>query len=159
MTRSSPSDFDFLKGRWRVRHRRLAARLVNSRDWQEFEGTMTWQPVLGGQANIDDNVLNFPGGAYRALTVRSFDPDSGQWSIWWLDSRHPDTLGTPVVGSFANGVGTFYADETMNGRPVRTRFLWTDVSTPSPHWEQAASVDGGRTWETNWTMRFVREDE
>jgi len=30
---------------------------------------------------------------------------------------------------------------------------------PGPHaprWEQALSVDGGATWETNWTMDFVR---
>jgi hypothetical protein len=158
MSKPGQGDFDFLRGRWRVRHRRLVARLVNSSDWQEFDGTMTLQPVLGGQGNVDDNVLDLPGGAYRAVTVRAFDPDTGQWAIWWLDSRYPDTLGTPVVGSFENGVGTFYADETMNGRPVRTRFLWTDIATPSPHWEQAASVDGGKTWETNWKMRFIREE-
>jgi hypothetical protein len=58
-----------------------------------------------------------------------------------------------VVGRFEKGVGTFYADDEFNGKPIRVRYLWTH--TPNPHWEQAFSDDGGKTWETNWTMDFT----
>jgi hypothetical protein len=154
---SGENDFDFLRGRWCVRHRRLAKRLANSDDWEEFDGVMLSQPILGGQGNIDDNVLNYPGGTFRAAAVRAFDVESGTWSIWWLDARYPTTLGTPLIGGFASGVGEFYADEIFDGRPVRTRFLWTNVETPTPRWQQAFSIDGGATWETNWIMDFRRE--
>ena len=60
-----------------------------------------------------------------------------------------------VVGGFKNDVGTFYAEDTFNGKPIRVRFLWTNLAT-KPHWEQAFSDDGGKTWETNWIMEFVR---
>jgi hypothetical protein len=30
------------------------------------------------------------------------------------------------------------------------------VTTPTPHWEQAFSDDGGETWETNWVAEFTR---
>ena len=57
------SDFDFLRGDWLVRHRRLAARLVGSERWDTFDGTMTSQPILGGQGNIDDTFsTRRPGG-------------------------------------------------------------------------------------------------
>ena len=32
------------------------------------------QKMLGGQANVDDNVLYAPAGTYRAITIRVFDP-------------------------------------------------------------------------------------
>jgi hypothetical protein len=149
------SDFDFLVGSWRVHHRRLKERLAGNHDWIEFEGTCAMQKILGGAGNMDDNVLDFPGGAYRAVTLRTYDPAKGQWSIWWFDSRTPSHLDPPVVGGFKNGVGTFYAEDTFKGKPIRVRFLWTNLAT-KPHWEQAFSDDGGKTWETNWIMEFVR---
>jgi len=146
--------FDFLIGNWRVHHRRLKERLANNREWVEFEGTSIARKILGGRGNMDDNVLNLPGGAYRAVTVRTYDPAEKLWSIWWIDSRHPGPLDPPVVGRFENGVGTFYADDTFNGKPIRVRYLWTNQSD-APHWEQAFSEDEGKTWETNWTMDFT----
>ena len=153
---SGVSDFDFFIGSWRVVHRRLKERLVNNSEWVEFEGTSTAQKILGGFGNIDDNTLALPDGAYRAASLRAFDPDKKQWSIWWLDSRNPGHLDPPVVGRFENGVGTFYAEDTFNGKPIRVRFLWTQVTSSVPHWEQAFSADAGATWETNWTMDFTK---
>ena len=51
-----------------------------------------------------------------------------------------------VVGRFETGEGAFYSDETIDGRPVRVRFLWLRTTGDSPRWEQAMSVDGGATW-------------
>ena len=159
MDQASEHDFDFLMGRWRVLHRRLRERLAGNNDWQEFDGTCSAQPLLGGQGNVDDNVLNLPAGAYRAASFRAFDAQTRRWAIWWLDARWPHTVGMPVVGGFEGGVGTFYADETLDGRPIRVRFRWTHTRTPSPCWEQAFSPDAGETWEVNWMMRFVRVEE
>lgn len=85
----SIDDFDFLVGRWRVRHRRLVGRLVGSTTWEEFDGECAMQKMLGGQANVDDNVLHAPAGTYHAIAVRVFDPEARAWSIFWIDSRYP----------------------------------------------------------------------
>ena len=155
----TPGDFDFFVGAWRVQHRRLKERLVDCQQWEPFEGSSSMQKMLGGHANVDDNVLHLPDGDYRALTLRSFDVATGLWSIWWLDGRHPGRLDVPVVGSFSKGIGCFYADETLNGQAIRVRFLWTPNSELGrPRWEQAFSSDGGATWETNWVMDFQRLD-
>ena len=73
---------------------------------------------------MDDNVIDLPGDAYRAVTLRAFDPKTGLWAIWWLDGRDPGAnLDPPVKGGFDGGVGTFFADITFSGKPVRMRFV------------------------------------
>lgn len=154
--RDGSHDFDFFFGSWRVHHRRLRERLTGCAEWVEFGGTVTTQPLLGGAGNVDDNVLDLPGGAYRAATLRAYDAVKHCWSIWWLDGRQPGKLDVPVEGGFVDGTGTFYAEDTLNGRPIRVRFCWLRTSTTTPRWEQAFSPDAGQSWETNWTMDFFR---
>jgi hypothetical protein len=153
---STPHDFDFFVGPWQVRHRRLTERLTGCDDWEHFDGHTQMWPLLGGHGNVDDNLLHLPTGPYRAVSMRTFDAATGQWSIWWVDGRHPHRLDPPVVGGFAAGVGEFLCDDELRGQPIRVRFRWTRTDTPSPRWEQAFSGDGGRTWETNWVMDFSR---
>lgn len=154
---TAPSDFDFVLGDWRVKHRRLKERLANSDEWIEFDGEMSTRSVLGGFGNIEDNLLKFPEGEFRAVALRSYDAANHTWSIWWLDGRFPGRIDVPVVGSFAEGVGTFYAEDTFQGKPIRIRFLWSRRGADQLRWEQAFSPDAGATWETNWTMDFFRK--
>jgi len=151
--------FDFLHGSWRVHHHRLRARLAHSSDWEDFDGTSRCWGILGGDGNVDDNVIEFPSGTYRASTMRVFDARAGVWRIWWFDARNVETLDPPLVGSFHDGVGTFYADDNWQGKPIRVRFLWRSASSDSARWEQAFSDDKGKTWETNWVMSFEKVHE
>ncbi len=153
---SGACDFDFLFGRWNVAHRRLRARLCGDDRWEAFTGTMEAWPMLGGLGNVDDNWLDLPAGAYRAATLRTFDPASGMWSIWWIDGRNPRTLDVPVRGWFEDGTGLFCAEDTHEGRPIRVRFVWSDITAHSAKWSQAFSPDAGETWEVNWEMEFTR---
>jgi hypothetical protein len=153
----SAHDFDFLFGQWQVHHRRLETRLAHSDRWIEFEGQSTAQAVLGGAGNIDDNLLELPSGRYRAVTLRAFDAEKRLWSIWWLDARAPQgPLDPPLRGGFVDGVGTFFASDTFQGRPIRVRYIWSHITAESCQWEQAFSDDGGKSWETNWVMQFRR---
>ena len=150
-------DFDFISGQWRVHHRRLKERLAGNHDWVEFEGTSTSYKLMDGWGNVDDNVIGLPEGAYRAAGLRSYDPKTGLWAIWWHDGRTPSAdLDPPVKGRFENGVGAFYCDDTFKGKPIRVRYTWSRITPTSAHWEQAFSPDAGKTWETNWMMDFQR---
>jgi hypothetical protein len=154
---TSPAEFDFLIGSWSVTHRRLKHRLTGSTEWDTFSGSCVVWKILGGFGNVDDNVLELPTGTYRATSLRSYNATTTTWSIWWLDARNPDRLDVPVVGRFEDGVGTFFANDRLAGKPIVVRFRWTLLAPDSPHWEQAFSSDDGRTWETNWTMDFKRK--
>ena len=112
---------------------------------------------MGGYANVDDDVFEVPGGTYRGVAPRSFDAKSRQWSIWSLDSRTPLAPLDPLVrGNIHDGVGPFYADEMWNGKPIRMRFIWSEITPSSCHWEQALSAEGGKSWETKWIQDLKR---
>ena len=150
-------DFDFFIGRWWVRHRRLQRRLEGDDRWDEFGGTCETRAMLGGLGNVDDNVLELPGGTYRAATFRLFNPATRLWSIWWVDARNM-ALEPPVHGRFdhKDGIGSFFGEDSWSGRPIRVRFIWSQITATSARWEQAFSADGGASWETNWLMDFHR---
>jgi hypothetical protein len=148
-------DFDFLVGEWRVHHHRLKP---DSQEWMDFEGTASNRKLMDGGANMEEHVLAAPYGAYRAIALRAYDPKTGHWAIWWLDGRYPSgPLDPPVEGRFDNGVGTFYSDYTQDGKPMRVRFVWSNITPTSARWEQSLSSDGGKTWATNWIMNFNRD--
>ncbi|MEZ5307175.1 MAG: hypothetical protein R2684_08535 [Pyrinomonadaceae bacterium] len=139
-----------------MRHRRLDRRFEGCEDWTEFAGETATRKILQGFGNIEDNLLHFPDGDVRAAALRSFDPNTGKWAIWWLDQRIPHSIDVPVIGGFEEGIGTFIANDTLDGIPIVVRFKWHKNIGGSPLWEQAFSKDDGATWETNWTMEFTR---
>ncbi len=149
-------DFDFFMGIWKCRHRYLAKRLVNCHDWIEFDGSCAARKILGGWGNSDDSQINLPGDSYRGMSLRTWDPLKGMWTIYWLDSRCPSRLFPPVKGRFENGSGVFYGDDHLKGRAIRVRYLWSRIAPHSARWEQAFSLDEGNSWETNWYMDFTR---
>ena len=148
-------DFDFWMGNWKVHNRYLRERLQGSSEWDEFEATSVARPLLDGLGNQDEFRTDYQGG-FIGMSFRFFDPTEGTWAIYWADTRRSGLLDPPVVGSFSGDVGTFEGTDTLEGRPIRVRFVWSGVTTSTPRWEQAFSDDGGETWEVNWVMEFTR---
>ncbi len=146
--------FDFEFGQWRVHHR---IKRAADGQWVEFEGTSEDRPIMGGSANVEDNIFHRPGGDTRGVALRAYDAKKDEWAISWVDSRDPTaSLDPPVRGRFKDGVGTFYSDQVVGGKPTRTRYIWSRITPTSARWEQALSEDGGKTWATNWIMDFRR---
>src|SRR5260370_36649529 len=50
---SSPNDFDFLVGKWKMHNRRLNKRLENCKDWTEFDSLDENSKTLSGTADMD----------------------------------------------------------------------------------------------------------
>jgi hypothetical protein len=149
-----PDDFAYFAGGWTTAQRRLKARGVGSDEWEEFPATLCMTPYLEGHATVDE--LYFPTKGWAGLTLRTFDLEKRQWSIYWVSST-TGTLGTPVLGGFDGDRGEFYGVDEDGGRPVKVRYAWTKIDQDHARWEQAFSYDG-RTWEINWTAEFTRAD-
>ena len=148
-------DFDFLVGRWRVRHHRLVGRLVGSTTWQDFGGESVLQLMMDGHATVDDNIIEIPSGTYRAVALRVLGAQSRRWAVYWFDGRS-SKIDPPVFGGFDGRHGIFLGEDVLNGRPIRVRFQWFIDAPDRLRWEQAFSPDAGATWETNWRMALER---
>jgi hypothetical protein len=89
------------------------------------------------------------------LALRLYQPDTRRWTINWSNGAN-GTLDLAMTGAFRDGRGAFYSQERLDGRAIFVRFVWTSLDQNTARWEQAYSVDGAQTWETNWIMDFIR---
>lgn len=148
-------DFDFLLGNWHIHNRRLRRRLENSQEWEEFRGSASVKPILGGLGNFDEGLFEFPAGKLAGVTLRLFNTTTQEWSLYWADSRGGG-LFAPMIGKFKEGRGEFYAQEKHENQTVLSRFIWSGIAANQCHWEQALSEEGGKSWETNGTRDFTQ---
>jgi hypothetical protein len=154
--RDGQHDFDFALGNWRAHLKRLEHPLTGSKTWVEFDGTFVARKVWDGRAMIEEVELDSPGGHMEGMTLRLYNPQTHQWSIYWANSKNGAMDTSPQVGQFKNGRGEFYGTDTLNGKLIYVRFVWTNTNTNTPHFEQSYSDDGGKTWEVNWMTDQTR---
>lgn len=155
ISESSERDFDFLIGVWNVKHHRLKERLAGSTQWLTADATDENHKFLNGLGNIGRFERVFDGKPYQGIPIRIFNPDTRDWRIYWADTVGFE-VEPPVIGRFEGGIGTFIGDDEWEGRPVRVRFIWSDITENSARWEQAFSTDNEKTWEVNSIMEFTR---
>ena len=154
-TSGGQHDFDFMHGTFKIRIRRLRHPLQGSNDWYEMTGTTVCRPLLNGTGNIEEGELDGPDGRMIAIMVRLYSPKSHEWSLnWTVEGR--GRFDVPTVGTFKDGRGEFYDQEVFEGRTILVRYVWSDTATPTPHFEQSFSADGGKTWELNWASWSTR---
>jgi hypothetical protein len=153
--RDGQHDFDFEIGTWKTHLKRLVHPLSGSTQWAEYDGTSVVKKIWNGRANMVELEVTGPSGPIEGLNLRLYDPQSHQWSLNFASARGGG-MSTPTIGEFKEGRGEFYDQETFNGRAVFVRFVISDITANSCHFEQAFSTDGGKTWEANWIATDTR---
>jgi hypothetical protein len=156
--RDGQHDFDFEIGTWKTHLSRLLRPLSGSTTWVEYDGTSVVRKVWNGRANLLELEADGPAGHFEGLSLRLYNPQSHQWSLNFASSRG-GTMSQPTIGEFKNGRGEFYDQEMLDGRAILVRFIISDITPKSAHFEQAFSDDGGKTWEVNWIATDTRVKE
>jgi hypothetical protein len=156
--RDGSHDFDFLIGDWKAHVRRLPERLKGSNVWVEYDGISNHKKILDSNGNFEEFDVSSPGNKLRikAQTLRLYNPESHQWSIYLIDLDKGTLDLPPVVGQFYGKRGEFYNQQTWEGRAVLVRYVWLDIAPKSSRMEQSFSSDGGKTWEVNWICELSR---
>ena len=156
--RDGSHDFDFLIGNWKAHVRRLPDRLNGSNAWIEYDGISNHKKILDSDANFEEfDVRNAEKNLrIKAQTLRLYNPESHQWSIYLLDVDKGTLSLPPVVGQFNGNRGEFYDQEDWKGRAIFVRYVWLNLSPKSARMEQSFSPDGGKTWEVNWICELSR---
>lgn len=148
-------DFDFEIGLWKTHISRLMHPLSGSTTWVEYDGTSVVHKIWNGKANLLELEVSGPNGHLEALSLRLYNPSARQWTLNFSNAS-VGALGQPTVGEFRGGRGEFYDQEDFNGRAILVRFVISDISADSCHFEQSFSADGGKTWEVNWIATDTR---
>jgi hypothetical protein len=151
--RDGSHDFDPLLGSWKFHLKRRLNPLTGSNTWVDFEATGSCRKVYDG-SQIEEFHAEGAGGSIEGLTLRTYNPTTHQWRLYWANQK-VGVLDPPQVGEFKNGVGQFFAQDTVNNKTILVRFRWTNLNT-RPHFEQSYSDDGGTTWEVNWITDQTR---
>jgi hypothetical protein len=156
--RDGQHDFDFIFGRWKIHLKRRAPSANGANTWTEFDGYGLYRKIWDGRANLNEFEADSPSGHIEGLTLRTYNPKTRQWSLYWASSRD-GILAEPQLGQFRDGVGEFYAQDKIDGKSVFVRYVWSKITANSVHFEQAFSDDGGKTWDVNWISDMAREPE
>ncbi len=113
------------------------------------------QKVWNGRASLAQLANDRPAPHFDGLMLRMYNAETHQWSIYW-GSAKTATLDAPLVGEFTNGRGVFYNQDTVDGRPVFVRLIYSDITATSFRTESSYSADGGKTWQATLVQSFTR---
>ena len=151
-------DFDFLLGSWKIHLKKRLHPLSAANEWVEFDGTVVCRTIWNGLAEVEEFNVDSPEKNIfiQGLAVRLYNPKTRQWSIYWANRKNGVFDAAPQVGQFTDGRGEFYGQDTLDGRVIYVRFAWSNTTSSAPHFEQAFSEDGGKTWEVNWITEQTR---
>jgi len=149
-------DFDFNFGTWHTHIKRLTKPLTGSTDSIALDGTVTVRKLWGGSGQIEDFEADGPNNLHvQGITLFLYNPNSRQWSQTWASSRD-GVLNPPMFGGFKDGRGELISQETLDGRAILIRGVWSDIKPDSHHFEQDYSGDGGKSWEAVFSADLTR---
>jgi hypothetical protein len=154
--RDGQHDFDFNFGTWNTHIRRVLDPLSGSTHSVELNGTVTVRKVWDGRAQLEEIEADGPKGHWEGLTLFLYDPSAHQWSQTFVNSKS-GVLTPGLIGSFKDGRGELYAQDTVNGRSILIRCVWSDIKPDSHHFEESYSDDGGKTWAPAFIASLTRE--
>ena len=149
LANGKPGDFDFLTGEWTIQNRRL-----NGTTWEEFPGEATVWGLLGGVVSVEE--LRIPSRNFSGMGLRLLDVERKLWADFWVNAKSGVLTPPPSWGSFVDGVGTWDSEDKEGEKPMIYRGVWDRITSRSCRWYQAASADGGKTWQQSWTMDWSR---
>ena len=149
------ADFDAHFGKWETKLKRLKNPLSGSTTWIEYKGTTLVKSIFNGRANLVELDVKGEAGHIEGMSLRLYNPETKQWSLNFASLRD-GTMTIPTIGEFKNGTGEFFNEDTFNGKKILVRFVITQTSKNSIHFEQAFSEDNGKNWEINWIADDIR---
>ena len=156
--RDGRHDFDFNFGVWKTHIKRIPNPWSGSSDSIELNGTVTVRKVWNGRAQLEEIEADGPNGHWEGLTLFLYNPLAHQWSQTFASVK-TGVLTPPLIGAFKDGRGELFSQDTVDGRSILVRGVWSEITPNSHHFEESFSDDGGKTWATAFIASLTREKQ
>jgi hypothetical protein len=95
---------------------------------------------------------------WEGLTLFLYNPQTHQWSQTFANSKM-GVLTPPLIGAFKDGRGELFSQDTVDGRSILVRAIWSNITANSHHFEESYSDDGGKTWAPAFIATLSREKQ
>jgi hypothetical protein len=139
------AQFDFLVGEWTARTTRYRA---DGGEIASYDGTWRARHLHDRRILLDEFTARLDDGSeisYMA-TLRTYCAASRRWEMTFVIAHQPQLI-TSFSGVWTDGeMRLDGAGRTLDGRPVRARVRFFDITGVGFEWENAVSLDGGETW-------------
>lgn len=156
--RDGQHDFDFNIGMWHTHIKRTLDPFSGSTHTVVLDGTVTVRKIWGGKAQLEEIEAEGPNGHWEGLTLFLYNPQSHQWSQTFVDGQSGVQEGGSF-GSFSNGRGELYSPDSLDGKSVLARGIWSDITPDSHKFEISYSNNGGATWSAMFSANLTRETQ
>jgi hypothetical protein len=154
--RDGSHDFDFSEGTWTTHIKRILDPFSPTSASIEETGTVTTRKVWDGRGWLEEIEVDGPRGHWEGLTLFLYNPQAHQWSQTYFSAK-TGAMEPPTIGSFKDGRGELYAQDTDQGRTILVRGEWSDIHQDSHTYEISYSDDGGKTWAPVFTAHLIRK--
>jgi hypothetical protein len=151
-------DFDFNIGVWNTHIKRILDPLSGSTHSIELNGTVSVRKVWDGRAQLEEIETDGPNGHWEGLTLFLYNSEAHQWGQTFANGKM-GVLTAPLIGAFTHGRGELFAQDTLDGRSILVRGVWSDITPDSHHFEQSYSDDGGKTWAPAFIASLTRQKQ
>jgi hypothetical protein len=137
-------ELDFWLGDWELAY--------TGQDGKPAQSRNRITKILDGCVVLEE----FDGGAGTPLVGRSvsmFDAASGRWKQTWVDNQGSYL---DFTGGLEDGRMVLAREASGPRGRFHQRMVFEDVQRDSLRWLWQRSDDGGRSWTTNWEIRYRR---
>ena len=148
--RDGSHDFDFNFGQWKTQIKRRVHPLSDSNEMIELNGTVSVRKVCDGRAALEEIETDGPKGHWEGMSLFMYNPSAHQWSQTFIGSKS-GAFSSGLIGEFKDGRGELYQSDTLDGRAILVRGVWSNFTPKSHQYEESYSTDGGKTWEVELT--------
>lgn len=154
--RDGSHDFDFGYGTWTTHIKRILDPFSPNSAAVEETGTVTTRKVWDGRAWLEEIEVDGPKGHWEGMTLFLYNPGARQWSQTYISGK-TGALDPPTIGSFKDGRGELYGQDTDKGRTILVRGEWSDIQRDSHSYVISYSDDGGKTWAPAFIAHLTRK--
>ncbi|MBV8083824.1 MAG: hypothetical protein JO247_03320 [Chloroflexi bacterium] len=154
--RDGSHDFDFNYGTWTTHIKRVLEPFSPASGSVEETGTVSVRKVWEGRAWLEEIEVDGPKGHWEGATLFVYNPEAHQWTQTYVSGK-TGTFEPPTIGSFKDGRGELYAQDTDQGRSILVRGVWSDIQQDSHSYVISYSDDGGKTWVQAFSAHLTRQ--